>query len=440
MSVGIRGCADVPPLAGPPASFLVVALEAEDASFFPSLIAHERGHNTGLVHVANNPCELMAASSGGGCLSTPECQAYAADGDSAGNPCPCLDDVLTNPPVADGEICTDVVLGPGRCSGALCRSDAEGGGTLLLAAGGLTQNAFTSAEDGVRDDAFSQSAVTGNWTVVTQPIAGGDVEITGLAYDAGRDVVFGIQAANGDDLLIRLDPLTGSKLGNVGTLDCSSDPDECDDVISLAYDPGNDRLLAIQSKEIDMGFNEVGPCDSQETMAFCNATLLSIDPDDASVSVIGDFQQLTLGGVQGLAYDSANGTLYGSNSAGLFSYETVCTGGGGFCLATGPLDANLSGFGTVRRPGALAYDPISQRLYREGATLNRSEFDVIDPVPGDPNSVLVLREIGIDPFTPGGLAAVFIPEPGRGLLRVAALAALGLLGRFRSCRARSSAS
>ena len=62
----------------------------DDFDAFPQVLAHERGHNTCLDHVApGNQCLLMQAVSGGGCLSSQECGKFAAAAGGQSGTCGC---------------------------------------------------------------------------------------------------------------------------------------------------------------------------------------------------------------------------------------------------------------------------------------------------------------------------------------------------------------
>lgn len=124
-STGIRGCALTP------GDVLIVGLEADDIHFLPAITAHERGHNAGLNHVSANPCELMSASNGGGCLSISECNAFISDADSSGGSCECLPDTQGDPPLSTSNTCSDT-SGCGICGGGVCGACNGLGNVRLL--------------------------------------------------------------------------------------------------------------------------------------------------------------------------------------------------------------------------------------------------------------------------------------------------------------------
>ena len=398
-STSIRGCAYSP------GDTFMVSLESEEANRLPAVIAHERGHNAGLGHVSGSECNLMDPSAGGGCLSVSECQAYIAKADSTAGSCPCLADSLGDPQLADGTACADS-FGSGQCSGAVCGESGGPADTRLLLAAGAG-----SASGEATDDAFGQSPLTGGWE--TLGAIGSSIAPTGLAYDPSRDVVFAVAPqAVGNDRLHRLDPTTGALLATVGTLPYS-------EVSALAYDPTGDRLFAIQRD--DVIFGNPYSCSSGNT---CISMLFEIDPDDASTNVLGELNTLIVsGGVQGLAWDSSAGVLYGSTAAGLHTIGLGCSSGA--CQNVTTVDNNY------RVPSALAYDAATDTLYRQGAELARSEFDVIDPATADTDALVVIQEM-----TVGGMAVVPIPEPARWLQLGSGLALLAVVGRRRSIRGR----
>jgi hypothetical protein len=393
-STSIVGCA------GLGADTFVVSLDAEDIDILPVVMAHERGHNSGLYHATNDYCDLMAGARGGGCLSASECTSFIAKADSSGGSCSCLGDSVGDPPLADATACSDD-FGSGLCSGGVCGETSGPAGTRILAAAG-SEDPSTA----VTDDALHQSALAGGWE--TLGAIGAGVEATGLAYDPGRDVVFAIapQAA-GNDQLVTLDPATGAKTATIDTLDHQG-------ITALAYDPAGDRLFAIYADAEIFG----GPvnCGSDPV---CVSTLLEIDPDDGDTTVYGELNALIVAGaVQGLAWDSAAGELYGSTAAGLFTIGLGCDGVA--CSDTSQVD-NL-----YRKPSSLTYDPETDTLYRQGTMSSRTEFDSIDPASGDVEPL-----IGVDGFTAGGLAVIPVPEPEGWLMLGSGLALLALLGSRR---------
>jgi hypothetical protein len=301
-----------------------------------------------------------------------------------------------DPHAADATSCSDD-FGAGLCSGGLCGTPGGPAGTRLLTAGGSEDPAL-----GVPDDAVNQSPLSGGWE--TAGAIGPGVAATGLAYDPGRDVVFATTPQSvGNDQLIRLDPATGEKTGTVATLGVSG-------ITALAFDPAGDRLFAIQADaEI---FGDPYPCGTPP----CISALLEIDPDSGAERILGELNQLIVAGaVQGLAWDSTAGVLYGSTAAGLYEIGLSCQFGA--CPDTVQIDNRY------RWPSSLAYDASTDTLYRQGAVLGRSEIDSIDPASGQLQAL-----IGIDGLTPGGMTVTPVPEPGRWLLLASGITALAALG------------
>jgi hypothetical protein len=377
----------------------VVSLDADDNHALPIAMAHERGHNAGLSHVSNDPCELMAGARGGGCIAVSECQAFIANADTTSGSCECLGDDVGDPTVADATACDG---GSGLCSGGICGEATGPVGTRLLTAAG-SEDRYTA----VTDDAMQQSPLAGGWTAIG-PVGTG-VAPTGLAYDPSRDVVFAVAPQLvGNDRLLTLDPATGAMTGVVATLDHAG-------LTALAYDPTGDRLFAIYADaEI---FGNPWDCSPEPV---CVSSLLEIDPDLGTTTVHGELNALiVIGAVQGLAWDDTAGVLYGSTAAGLFSIGRNC--GSGACPNTSQIDNRY------RLPSALTYDVATDTLYRQGTTSGRSEIDVIDAGTG---GIEVL--IGIDGLTPGGMAVIPVPEPGARVMLGSGLLLLAVLGHRRA--------
>jgi hypothetical protein len=399
-SMAIRGCAISP------GTNLVVGLEADDNQFLPAAMAHERGHNAGLGHVTANPCELMAASSGGGCLSVSECNAFIADADGTSGTCECLDDTLGGPPVSVGTACTDPIGGgAGICNGGGCGPSTGPAGSRLLASGG-TGAAFGNSPSTL----LEMSTLTGDW----DSTGAFGAEIGGLAYDEANDVLYGIEARAGDDALVIIDEATGTVTSTVGVLTGRAK------VIALAFDPqpAGDRLFAIENDDVIFGMLciDIPTIPPGGIPGDCSSELFEIDPTTAAQTNLGELNALLItDGVQGLAWDDANNVLYAATPAGLDTVDLAsCTGSS--CGNT-PLD------GVFYDPVSLAYDGVSGRVVRVGHNgFGVTREDVFDPTGSETQHVR-----GLDVFTVGGLAAKAVPEPGTvlglsaGMLTLAAL-------------------
>jgi hypothetical protein len=401
-SPGIRGCANSP------GTNLVVGLEADDNGFLSVVMAHERGHNGGLSHVSANPCELMSASSGGGCLSVSECNSFIADADTTSGTCECLDDTLGNPPTAVGTACTDPVGGgAGICNGGGCGPSTAEAGSRLLSSGG------TGAASGNSPNALLEmSTITGDW----DSTGAFGVEINGLAYDEANDVLYGIEARVGDDALVIIDDATGTVSSTVGVLTGR------EKVIALAFDPqpAGDRLFAIENDDVIFG---ILCSDPQIALpGDCASEVFEIDPVTAAQTNLGELNALLLtDGVQGLAWDDANGVLYAATPAGLDTVDLPSCNGSS-CGNTGVDNVFYD-------PVSLTYDAVSERVIRVGHNgFGLTREDVFDPTATVPQRVR-----GIDLFTAGGLAskAVTVPEPGTVLGLAAGVLALAALRRRR---------
>ena len=128
------GCA---PIGG---TRFVVALDAID-SVRSQVIAHERGHNAGLVHRETDTCALMSAtaSSAKGCLTQDEATAfYFTSNIVTSASCGCIDFNILDfespwslppqgEPCEDGEVCTlDTECDAGLCEGGRAAGCGDG--------------------------------------------------------------------------------------------------------------------------------------------------------------------------------------------------------------------------------------------------------------------------------------------------------------------------
>ena len=127
------------------------------------------------------------------------------------------------------------------------------------------------------------------------------------------------------------------------------------------------------------------------------------------------------GGVQGLAYDAILGILFGSTATGLKAIDVTS------CSPTCPSFPVEEGSSRVVNPSALAFDPVSGKLFRTGFG-TQSVFHSLDTSTGEIELLM-----GVKSFTPGGLAVVPAPEPSRAVLVLTALVVLAFLkarGRY----------
>ncbi|MGH0030132.1 MAG: hypothetical protein ACQGVC_10105 [Myxococcota bacterium] len=400
------GCADLPACGGPPDDdpdrVLVVTMDAYDSGVLGFVIAHERGHNACLVHVTNDPCELMRATVGGGCVSTSECSSLTDARQSTGGSCACHADSPANTAADDGDACTDGAVS-GVCSGGLCGESDGSAGTRLLAAGGPGANTGNPT-----DDPLLVSGLTGGWSDVG---SFGD-SIVGLAYDADTDTHYAIRDGVGDDIVAVVDPDTG-------TLSASQTVTGHPDIIALAFDPGassgagDDRLLALSTFG---GFED----------------LIQIDPTTGAASTLGSMSIGVTDGFQGMAYDDVNDQLYiaGFGSSTLYSVdEGTCTPPPftSFCgvSAVGPTST------LWRMEPALAFSRDTEELYLVGHQIGDQFFyERIDAASYERRT-----QIGPDHFTVGGLAPVPLPEPAAAAGLAAGASLLGWLSRRRARRA-----
>ena len=395
------GCAARPSCTGnpddDPGLKLIVTMEAHEVyDVFGETLAHERGHNSCLAHVTpGEQCLLMTSSAGGGCLTASDCTAYDNARNSSGGTCACHDG--SGGTEDDGIACTERSV-TGLCSGGLCGESGSDASVQLIAAGGPE-----AAEGAATDDALRISGLSGGWQNLG-PVGSGTAP-TGLAYAPLRGVLYAVNPLAGNDELIAIDPATGARTSSIGTLTGK------ENVTALAFDPGetdaeaDDRLLALV---------RVGDFED----------LFEIDPDDASVNDLGPLSVGVTDGFQGLAYDSINDKLYASGfvTGGIYEIDLACPT---FCFAT-----PVPGADVPRRTSSLAYSEATGRLYISGSqTGPRTLFDSIDATTFE-----AFPTIGIDDYTPGGLAAIPVPEPHPLLLQTVGGLAIGGLARFRRLR------
>jgi DNA-binding beta-propeller fold protein YncE len=400
------GCAARPACSGnpndDPGLKLIVSMEAHEVyNVIGETLAHERGHNACLAHVTpGEQCLLMSSSAGGGCLTASNCTDYDNGRNNTGGTCACHDGVGGTED--DGNACTEGAV-TGLCSGGLCGAVGSDASVQLVAAGGPE-----AAEFAVTDDALITSGLSGGW--VNLGAIGANTAPTGLAYAPLRGTLYAVNPIAGDDELITLDPATGARTGTIGTLSGK------EEVPALAFDPGptdaegDDRLLALVKVG---GFED----------------LFSIDPDDASVIYLGQLSRGTSTGFQGLAYDSINDKLYTSGwaNSGIYEIDYACPS---FWCVTD----FVPGISVARVYSSLAFSEETGRLYLSGSQSGpRTLFDSIDATTFE-----VFPTIGTDDFTPGGLAAIPLPEPhwliqqAVGILALAGFARRRRLNRTRA--------
>lgn len=399
------GCADLPVCGGPPDDdpdlVMVLTMDAQDQRVLGLVIAHERGHNACLVHVNNDPCELMRATVGGSCVSVSECDSMTDARQGTGGSCACHADAPANTADDDGDACTDGAIS-GICSGGLCGTTTTSAGTQLLAAGGPGLNTGE-----VTDDPLLISGASGGWT----DNGGFGASIRGLAHDADSDTHYAVQDVVGDDVVAELDPDTGT-LNNAQTVTGEAD------LIALTFDPGpttatgDDRLLALSSSG---GFEN----------------LVQIDPATGNATLVGGLSIGVSTGFQGMAYDDVNDKLYvaGFGASTLYEVdETTCDGTPpitSFCGVTA-VPATASVF---RMDPALAFSRDSEEIYMVGHQINSQFFYERF----DASTYARRTTIGPDHYTVAGLAPVIVPvpEPTLGLMLPSGIALLGGLARRR---------
>ncbi|MED5260810.1 MAG: hypothetical protein VX574_00210 [Myxococcota bacterium] len=485
LAIGCGERPDCATAATSPDIILAVTLDAhEEFDRLANTLAHERGHNACLEHVAfvdASDCQLMTPASGGACLddlATLQCDRFRAAANAAADgSCECHDSVGVAE--EDATACTLETAPEGLCSGGLCGETGSDASVTLVAAAGTA-----AAQGDTTDEWIAMSGVTGGWSS-SAPFGSG-FEVRGFAYSPGRNIVYGIAPERllsrpppGDrvspeedpdwtttNTLLELDPTTGA-VSVVGTID------SYDEMVALAFDPGptadpeDDRLLALAIEWNQARDNSQTA--SPELEDFYCRRLVEIDPDDASVVPGPDLDQDGNGepprvlsqcsydldeGAQGMAYDATRSKLYtSSRSASLIENEVVVRPGRQLreielpCGTTCTVGTTIETPDTLyRRSPSLAYSATSDRLHHlgwrdhgeAGTRLYFDSFDAASVAAAAAASVPTTFDraptLTVEGFSAGGLAAIPIPfpvpEPLGGPL--VALVALAMLGRRRS--------
>jgi hypothetical protein len=381
------GCAERPACDGNggdnPNLWMVVTADAFDDGILAAVVAHERGHNACLVHVAADECQIMQGAvfipGLGTCLTASECTNYRAARTTSASGLECACHTLAGAIEPDATICARGPLA--LCSGGVCGRTLKDSAERLLSAA-----APGSAGGGPPDDALVLSAQTGHWSTLGQFTPTAD-DVRALEYAHDSATLYGVVPTVGDDRLVTLNPATGLITATVGTL-----ANGTDEVTALAYDPGatsapgDDRLLAIV-----VGTDQI-------------ARLRSISPASPSSSTLLGALTWTPGSFfTGLAYDSIHDKLFAATPFGPDGLYVIdlpsCT--------PSPCDASqVFGAGLFRDDASLSFSPSTGLLYLVGTGYSgqRTFYDVVDPVTGTS-----IETLSLDTFTPAGLAAV--PEP-----------------------------
>ncbi|MEM9174324.1 MAG: hypothetical protein AAGC67_03755 [Myxococcota bacterium] len=381
------GCAQRPSCTGngndDPNLWMYVTVESFEDGTLASVIAHERGHNSCLQHVATPKCALMQATvftpGLGGCLTSTECghMRDARTETSSGEFCSCHDDA--GQPLADGAVCD---AAGGICSGGCCGSITGDAGVHLLAASDPGDAALAP------EDMLRVSGKTGDWTNLGQ-ITGAADDVRALAYSTDADVVYGIVPTVGNDDVVTIDPVTGLSTGVVGAI-----ANGTDEFVSLAYDPGptsdpsDDRLIGLEVSTGDTG------------------ELRWIDPNSPDTAfLLGALGWTPASLFTSLAFDPTLDRL-------LFATPFGPHGMWQLDMATCPPSCSpsqFSGDGPFWTSPSMGWSADTGMLYVIGTSFSapgtRTFYNVVDPTTGATTETLSL-----DRFTPAGLAAV--PEPG----------------------------
>ena len=403
---GAIGCAINPSCSGngndDPTVWMVVSVDSFDSGTLPAVIAHERGHNACLVHVAAAECQLMQASvftpGLGGCLTASECSNYrlGRTTTASGLTCSCFDNGGSILP--EGAVCTEVANG--LCSGGLCDVFDSDAGVRLIAAA-----APNTSAGGPPDDALQISALKGEWTTLAQLSPAAD-DVRGMAYAWDSSTLYGVIPTVADDSIVTIDPNTGTIISVVGSISNGAL-----EIVSMAYDPGatnspsDDRLLVLEAGGTLGEIRWIDPAAPSTTNLL--GTL-----------IWGGTTQFT-----GLAYDSIQGKLFAATPFGPDGiYEIDLS----TCPPSPCVSNQIVGAQQFRDDASLSYSPITGMLYLVGTAFNgaRTFYNVIDPSTG-----ASVETLSLDVFTPAGLAA--IPEPGFGIGLGFGLLGLAGAGKWR---------
>ncbi len=409
-SIGALGCAIRPGCTNNPNDdpnlWMFVTVDALDDGTLASVIAHERGHNACLSHVAGAPCQLMQGTvltpGLGACLNATECTRYrdARTELSSGVDCSCHDDASGLLP--DGAICSEVV--GGVCSGGLCGGITSDAGVQLLAA------ADPGDSFGPPEDALRVSALSGDWTNLGQISPTSD-DIRAMAYAKDSGTLYGIVPTVFDDAVVILDPVTGTVISFVGAI-----ANGAEEIVSMAYDPGatpasnDDRLIVLEVDGSSGQFRWIDPA------------------SPSTANLIGGLNISPAVTFSGMAYDSLQNRLFLASRfdpTGFYEVDLAsCT------PANCPTSA-LSGWDIRAWDNAsLSFSAETGMLYLIGnltyqpGDTTTTFYAVIDPTTGVSSDV-----ISLDRFTPAALAVV--PEPEYVTAITAGLLALALTARRR---------
>ena len=217
------GCAELPGCSGnandDPNLWMAVTVDSLDAGTLPSVIAHERGHNTCLPHVTAAACQIMQPSvftpGNGGCLAASECTNYRAGRTQASSGLACGCHADAGGAVDDGSFCSEVA--GGVCSGGLCGSFAGDAGVRLMAAADPG-----SSLGGPPEEALAISGLKGDWRTIGA-FSSTSEDVHGLAFARDSGVLYGVVPSLGDDRIVTIDPETGGILQTVGLIANGSD-------------------------------------------------------------------------------------------------------------------------------------------------------------------------------------------------------------------------
>lgn len=406
------GCAELPGCSGnandDPNLWMAVTAESLDEGTLPSVIAHERGHNSCLPHVVAAACQIMQPSvftpGNGGCLAASECTRLRAGRTqtSSGLACGCHADAGGS--VDDGSFCSEV--SGGVCSGGLCGSFAGDAGVRLMAAADPG-----SSLGGPPEEALAISGLKGDWRTIGAFSSTSD-DVHGLAFARDSGVLYGVVPSVGDDRIVTIDPETGRILQTVGLIANGGD-----EILSMAYDPGatsstsDDRLLVLEVSSSDGQFRAIDPASPSQ------ATLL------------GALPFLSASEFRSLAYDSIHQRLYSATAFEPALFRTDLS----TCPPSPCSTVNLSATGLSRTNASLSFSPETGMLYLVGTAFDgqRTFYDVIDPTTGTS-----VETVSLDVFAPAALAVV--PEPGLALGLVVGGGLLAGLGAARARRASRS--
>jgi cysteine-rich repeat protein len=285
----------------------------------PKVIAHERGHNMGLIHRNADATAIMSQGdptpdNSKGALDLTECHAFLTPTTPEGA-CTCIDE--SAPPESSYAA---AAFGLSCGAGAGCGPDALCHALPYPIFASTLYATLPTAEAGPPDGLFTVDTGQPAQDRGPEAVAGLGAAVHALAFAPRRGALFGLSAGgSGSTELLRIDPRTGAALA-VGAIPRGG-------VTGLAYDPVLDLLYAADDAE-----------------------LLQVDPGDASTVSLGP---LAASAGWRLVVDWLAGALLGSATA---------PGSSGALHAIDPDPPAATALATLPGTSDLAFDPAASRV------------------------------------------------------------------------------